>query len=171
MKIVGRGEYKHNMGNIISKIVANSNYKIEQFNQTEIDSIESLITTKTDKKGKEVYYVKCQMRDKDIKLTDEELVRQLYINKLINEDNYPKEKMELEYSVSFGREKKRADIVIFDKLATTSPYIIVELKKPKLKDGKEQLKSYCNATGAPIGVWTNGGQISFYHLIKSCQIF
>ena len=151
------------MGSIISKIVADSNYKIEQFNQTEIDSVESLITTKTDKKGKEVYYVKCQIRDKEIKLTDEELVRQLYINKLINEYNYPKEKMELEYSVSFGREKKRADIVIFDKIATTSPYIIVELKKPKLKDGKEQLKSYCNATGAPIGVWTNGGQISFYH--------
>ena len=151
------------MSSIISKIVADSNYKIEQFSQTEIDSVESLITTKTDKKGKEVYYVKCQIRDKDIKLTDEELVRQLYINKLINEYNYPKEKMELEYSVSFGREKKRADIVIFDKLATTSPYIIVELKKPKLKDGKEQLKSYCNATGAPIGVWTNGGQISFYH--------
>ena len=151
------------MGNIISKIVADSNYKIEQFNQTEIDSVETLITIKTDKKGKEVYYVKCQIRDKDIKLTDEELVRQLYINKLINEYNYPKEKMELEYSVSFGREKKRADIVIFDKCETTTPYIIVELKKPKLKDGKEQLKSYCNATGAPIGVWTNGGQISFYH--------
>ena len=151
------------MSSIISKIVADSSYKIEQFNQTEIDSVESLITIKTDKKGKEVYYVKCQIRDKDIKLTDEELVRQLYINKLINEYNYPKEKMELEYSVSFGREKKRADIVIFDKLATTSPYIIVELKKPKLKDGKEQLKSYCNATGAPIGIWTNGGQISFYH--------
>ena len=151
------------MSSIISKIVADSNYKIEQFSQTEIDSVESLITTKTDKKGKEVYYVKCQIRDKDIKLTDEELVRQLYINKLIDEYNYPKEKMELEYSVSFGREKKRADIVIFDKRETTTPYIIVELKKPKLKDGKEQLKSYCNATGAPTGVWTNGGQISFYH--------
>ena len=151
------------MSSIISKIVVDSNYKIEQFNQTEIDNVESLITTKMDKKGKEIYYVNCQIRDKEIRLTDEELVRQLYINKLINEYNYPKEKMELEYSVSFGREKKRADIVIFDKIATTSPYIIVELKKPKLKDGKEQLKSYCNATGAPIGVWTNGGQISFYH--------
>ena len=99
------------MGRIISKIVADSNYKIEQFNQTEIDSVESLITTKTDKKGKKVYYVKCQIRDKDIKLTDEELVRQLYINKLISEYNYPKDKMKLEYSVSFGLEKKRADIV------------------------------------------------------------
>lgn len=39
----------------------------------------------------------------------------------------------------------------------------MELKKPKLKDGKEQLRSYCNATGAPIGIWTNGGQISYYH--------
>ena len=151
------------MASIISKIVADSDYRIEQFNQTEIDNVENLISVKTDKNGKEIYYVKCQIRDKDIKLTDEELVRQLYLNKLINEYNYPKEKMELEYSVSFGREKKRADIVIFDKIATTSPYIIVELKKPKLKDGKEQLKSYCNATGAPIGVWTNGGQISFYH--------
>ena len=32
-----------------------------------------------------------------------------------------------------------------------------------MKDGKEQLKSYCNATGAIIGVWTNGDQISYYH--------
>jgi type I restriction enzyme M protein len=71
--------------------------------------------------------------------------------------------MELEYAVSFGREKKRADIVIFDKQQTTSPYIMVELKKPKLKDGKEQLKSYCNATGAPIGIWSNGESVSFYH--------
>ncbi len=36
------------------------------------------------------------------------------------------------------------------------------MKKPKLKDGKDQLRSYCNATGAPIAVWTNGDQISYY---------
>lgn len=71
--------------------------------------------------------------------------------------------MAVEYEVSFGREKKRADICIFDKDHPTSPYILVELKKPKLKDGKEQLKSYCNASGAPMGVWTNGDQISWYH--------
>ncbi len=90
-------------------------------------------------------------------------MRQLYLQVLIEQYNYPVERMELEYAVSFGREKKRADIVIFDKQQTTSPYIMVELKKPKLKDGKEQLKSYCNATGAPIGVWTNGESISYYH--------
>ena len=40
---------------------------------------------------------------------------------------------------------------------------MLEIKKPKLKDGKDQLKSYCNATGAPIAVWTNGEQISHYN--------
>ena len=69
----------------------------------------------------------------------------------------------MEYEVTFGRENKRADVCVFDAANTTSPYILVEVKKPKLKDGKEQLKSYCNATGAPMGVWSNGGQISFYH--------
>ena len=53
--------------------------------------------------------------------------------------------------------------VIFDKKDTRAVYIMVELKKPKLKDGKEQLKSYCNATGAPIGIWSNGDSISYYH--------
>lgn len=148
---------------IVLNVIDNSSYKLEQFQEMEIQEIEKLIFTKQDKNGKEIVYIKCQIRNKDIKLTDEELVRQLYIYKLINTYKYPKDKMELEYQVSFGREKKRADIVIFDKISTTTPYIIVELKKPKLKDGKEQLKSYCNATGAPIGIWTNGGQISFYH--------
>lgn len=151
------------MSTIISEILINSNYKLEQFQYEEIQAVEKLVLTKKDKSNKDIAYIKCQIRDKDIKLTDEELVRQLYIYKLINTYKYPKDKMELEYQVSFGREKKRADIVIFEKTSTNTPYIIVELKKPKLKDGKEQLKSYCNATGAPIGIWTNGGQISFYH--------
>lgn len=71
--------------------------------------------------------------------------------------------MQLEYPVYFGREVKRADIVIMDEDRPTVPYIIVEVKKPKLKDGKEQLKSYCNSTGAPIAVWSNGEQIAYYN--------
>ena len=53
--------------------------------------------------------------------------------------------------------------MVFDKYRVTVEYIIVELKKTKLKDGKAQIKSYCNATGAPIGVWSNGEQYSFYN--------
>lgn len=147
----------------IAEILRDSNYKITQFDLVQIQEFENRIVIRSDKKGNPVPYVTCLIRKKEIKLTPEEVVRQLFLDVLMNEYSYPAERMELEYAVSFGREKKRADIVIFDKQQSTTPYIMVELKKPKLKDGKEQLKSYCNATGAPIGVWSNGESISFYH--------
>jgi type I restriction enzyme M protein len=37
------------------------------------------------------------------------------------------------------------------------------VKKPKRKDGLEQLKSYCNAEGSPIGLWTNGSETIALH--------
>ena len=109
------------------------------------------------------YYATCLVRDKQIKLTPEEIIRHLYLDKLMNEYGYAKSRIQVEYSVHFGREVKRADIIIMDKLQITTPYIIIEVKKPKLKEGKEQLKSYCNATGATMAVWSNGSQISYYH--------
>ncbi len=105
----------------------------------------------------------CQKRGKEIALKPEEAVRQLYLFKLFHEYGYPTSRIEVEFPIHFGREVKRADIAIMDKDRPMVPYIVVELKKPKLSDGKEQLKSYCNATGAPIGVWTNGEQLSYYN--------
>lgn len=93
----------------------------------------------------------------------EEVVRQLYAMKLLEDYGYPKQRIKFEHAIHFGREVKSADIVIFDKDRPTVEYIIVEIKKPKLQDGKNQLRSYTNATGAPIAVWTNGGQISHYN--------
>jgi type I restriction enzyme M protein len=148
---------------LLQEILKDSDYQQSQFNLFQIAEFEKRIIVKTDKSGKDIPYIQCLVRKKEIRLTPEEAVRQLYLEILLNDYGYPADRVELEYNVTFGREKKRADIVIFDKDQTTTPYIIVELKKPKLKDGKEQLKSYCNATGAPIGVWTNGNQISFYH--------
>jgi type I restriction enzyme M protein len=146
----------------LSEFLKDSNYKLTQFSDDIIKRVEQSIFLK-EAKEKDVPYINCVIRKKDIRLTSEELVRQLYLLVLTIELGYPIDRIELEYAVSFGREKKRADIVVFDKDKSTSPYIMVELKKPKLKDGKEQLKSYCNATGAPIGVWTNGESISYYH--------
>ena len=148
---------------LLQDILHDSNYQQSLFNSVQIAEFENRIVVKTDKNGKNIPYIQCLVRKKEIRLTPEEAVRQLYLDVLLNHYGYPASRMELEYAVSFGREKKRADIVIFDKDQTTTPYIIIELKKPKLKEGKEQLKSYCNATGAPIGVWTNGEQISCYN--------
>ncbi|HAS3567706.1 TPA: N-6 DNA methylase [Vibrio cholerae] len=150
------------MTTFFTELLKDSAYKLDQFKQDQIEQLESAISWKQSGK-KSVPYVNCIVRGKPIKLTPEEAIRQLYLLVLRDDLGYPLSRMEVEYSVTFGREKKRADICIFDKDKTTTPYILVELKKPKLKDGKEQLKSYCNATGAPMGVWTNGQQISYYH--------
>jgi len=145
----------------LAYILKDSNYKLSQFTSEEIGSLEQAIILKQTKSG-QFPYVSCLVRKKDIKLTPEEVIRQLYLRVLTERYNYPLERIQVEYGVNFGREVKRADIVVMDKDRLNTVYIIVELKKPKLKDGKDQLRSYCNATGAPIAVWTNGDQISWY---------
>jgi type I restriction enzyme M protein len=146
----------------LSELLKDSNYKLTQFTEAQIAAFEQSIFAK-EIRGRLTPYITCLSREKEIKLTPEEAVRQLYLRVLHFDYGYPLDRIQLEYSVSFGREKKRADIAITDKDDPRSIYLLVELKKPKLKDGKEQLKSYCNATGAPIGVWTNGDSISYYH--------
>ncbi len=146
----------------LSDLLKDTAYKLGQFNSQQISTLEQTIIIE-DIRGKLTPYMTCLVRQKKIKLTPEEAVRQLYLMVLLNDLNYPVSRIAVEYGVTFGRETKRADICIFDKDRPTVPYILVELKKPKLKDGKEQLHSYCNATGAPMGVWSNGESISYYH--------
>lgn len=147
---------------VINEILQYSNYKLDLFSEESIKYLENKIINKGSENNAN-YYVSCLIREKEIKLNPEEIVRQLYLYKIINEYKYPKSRIQVEYSVHFGREVKRADIVIMDKIQITTPYIIVEVKKPKLKEGKEQLKSYCNATGSTMAVWTNGSQVSYFH--------
>lgn len=130
----------------LNDLFKNTNYDDTLFSKKAILSIEKRIVFKKIQEN-EIPYIECLLRKKEIKLTPEEAVRQLYIYKLVNDYGYPLERIQLEVPIHFGREIKRADIVIMDKDRPTIPYIIIELKKPKLSDGKEQLKSYCNATG------------------------
>lgn len=155
-------EKKYDNADAIEAILHDSNYKLNIFPDYEIEDFKKTISSKTVGE-KEKYFVNCIIREKEIQLKPEEIVRQLYAAKLMNHYKYPKQRIAFEHPVAFGRETKSADIVIFDKDRPDTPYIIVELKKPKHKDGKDQLRSYCNATGAPIGVWTNGEQISHYN--------
>ena len=147
----------------IYDILRDSSYRTEQFAQESIERLNLKIIENKDKNEKKFAFIECLVRKKDVKLTPEEVVRQLFIDKLINEYGYPVSRIKLEFPVYFGRDVKRADIVIMDVDRPTVPYIIVEVKKPKLKEGKEQLKSYCNSTGAPIAIWTNGDKIAFYN--------
>lgn len=88
----------------------------------------------------------------------EEIVRQLWVYKLIHQYGYRWDEIDLEANVQFGTEvgTKAADIIVYTDNTKVTPKIIVECKKPKRKDGIEQLKSYMNAKGAPVAVWSNG---------------
>ena len=142
----------------MEKIIDEINH-LDLFNNTEKQRL--IDKLRKNEKGKTV--VECLIRKTDIVLTPEEAVRQLFLDRLINEYKYPVSRIKLEHAIHFGREVKRADIVIFEKERPTTEYIIIELKKSKEKDGKEQLRSYCNATGATMSVWTNGSQITFFN--------
>ena len=150
------------MTTTLAELLKDSAYRLTQFKPAQVQALEAAITLKTSGE-KTVPYVTCLVRGKPIRLTPEEAIRQLCVMVFRDDLGYPVGRMELEYGVTFGREKKRADVCVFDVDRPNDPYILVEVKKPKLKDGKEQLKSYCNATGAPMGVWSNGDQISYYH--------
>ena len=146
----------------LDELFRGSTHKASVFTPEAVKWLEDAVFMKPSKNG-EVPYVKCIIRNRDIRLTPEEAVRQLYVYDLIHTEGYSPDNIKLEHPVHFGREVKRADIVIFEKKHPDSEYIIIEVKKPKLLEGKAQLKSYCNATGALIGVWTNGEIIECYH--------
>jgi len=148
--------------NTLQEILKGSNHRLSLFSDAETEALRKKTTVKKPQE-KGAVTVKCVVRDKNIKLTPEEVVRQLYAAQLLKKYGYPKSRLAFEHPVTFGRETKRADIVIFDKDRPDTPFVVVEIKKPKLEDGKRQLRSYCNATGAPVGVWTNGEKISHYH--------
>lgn len=147
---------------IIEETIKDSKYSFKQFEKY-IQTIAKRVSTKK-KNGKEAHYINCLVREKDVQLKPEEIVRQLYIAKLIKEYHYPKERLRCEHPIKFGSGTKRADLVVIGKSKGRDTfYMIAEFKKPKLLGGKDQLRSYCHATSAPIAIWTNGEQTSYYH--------
>lgn len=115
-------------------------------------------------RGKPTIYTACLVRQKDVPLKPEERTRQLWLSRLIHQYGYPASSIAVEYPITFGRDSsKRADIVVFDADRPTVPYIIMEVKQPKLNNGKEQLRSYAHATGAPLAVWSNGVLAEVWH--------
>ena len=119
-----------------------------------IVAVEALLSEKGGKP-----YIHCQVRGKAVQAKPEEIIRQLWIYRLVHHYGYPTSRMTVEYPVTFGRDtSKRADIVVFDEDQPSDPYILVEVKQGKLKGGKDQLRSYTLATGAPLALWGNSAE-------------
>lgn len=134
-------------------------HKADIFDPEEKRRLESQIFEKNGKP-----YIKCFVSEVERPLRPEEIVRQLFARRLVVHYGYPRERLAVEKPVYFGSavHEKRADIVVYHK-NSEELYIVVEVKKAKRKDGEEQLKSYCNAEGSPIGVWTNGQEVEVWH--------
>lgn len=121
--------------------------------------------------GKKIYYFKplapfysekeeIQVYVEDGKSSPEEIVRQLWVYKLINYYGYAPDQIECEIPVQFGTEvnTKHADIAVYFDNTKDAVKLLFEIKKPKRKDGIEQLKTYLGAKGNPIGIWSNGSE-------------
>lgn len=109
-----------------------------------------------EKSGK--YFINCRIRKKLLAFKPEEIVRQKVLNWLIDDIGYDEEQIGVEIGIHMGStvHEKPADIVVFEDAMKQSHRIIVETKKPRRKDGIEQLKSYMNPTAAIFGLWTDG---------------
>ena len=139
-------------------IKTNDKYKLSVFSGEAITRLEENIVEKNNK-----LFLKCLVRKKDIQAKPEEIIRQLMLDKLVNDYGYSDKLLRVEYPISLGSNRKSADIVILNPADLTIEYCIVEVKQIKnKKDGKEQLRSYVNATGAPLAIWTNGEIIDYY---------
>ena len=85
----------------LASILKDSEYNLSLFSKEHVNELENSII---DKNGKA--YILCRIRNKEIKLTPEEVVRQLYLLVLLRTYDYPCDRIQLEYEVTFGREKK-----------------------------------------------------------------
>lgn len=150
------------MKDILKLVFTNPADSLSLFTRDDIDSLKFYEKTSGDGK----WYLQSFSRGKEEKLVHnektkksapEEIVRQLYIRELIKKYKYPISLIDIEKSIKFGREinTKKADIVVYLDDNQT-PQIIAEVKAPSQQNDVQQMKSYLNAEGAPIGVAING---------------
>ncbi len=145
----------------IDEILANSksHFSLQVFSEQSIAAINSALVERNGKP-----YLRCRVRRKEVLAKPEEIIRQLWLHRVEKEFQYSFQRLAVEYPITFGRDSsKRADIVIFDADRPTVPYVIIEVKQPKERGGKDQLKSYCHATGAPLAIWSDGCRAVIWH--------
>ena len=156
---------------------------IAQFTQEDIDWINNRIQDRIDGEAGIECIVRGKNSDGDyFRLTPEEIIRQHYAHKLIEIYGYSKEQLKFELPAVFAGkdiiEDKRIDIAVFNKDDSSKIDIIIEVKRPEIKDEKavasgektspfQQMQSYCRSKQPEIGVIANGDNLlKFYEAPK-----
>ncbi len=97
------------------------------------------------------------LRRKYVKFTQEEWVRQNFVQYLINEGKYPAGLIGIEVLFKLNKLKRRADILVHDR--SGKPILIVECKSPDIKLDEEvfdQIATYNLKYKLPYLIVTNG---------------
>ena len=109
------------------------------------------------KKEKEKEFIFDTIRRSWLLLTEEEWVRQNFIQYLILKHSYPMELIAVEKEIQLGELKKRFDILVYDKVH--QPWMLIECKAGNVKLDEnvvQQLLRYHISVPASFLLITNG---------------
>jgi type I restriction enzyme M protein len=96
---------------ILENILKDSIYRLTQFSAEQVKKAEKNAQSRG-ANGKGPYYINCPVRKKEVKLTPEEVVRQLYLDTLMTGYGYDAANFDIQSEVTMGSSGKRADIVV-----------------------------------------------------------
>ena len=97
------------------------------------------------------------IRKKFLRLSPEELVRQLLLHYLINELNYNKQRISLERQLMVNERERRFDVLVYR--TDMEPFLLVECKAPNVplqQSTFEQVVQYNLPLQVPYLLITNG---------------
>lgn len=106
---------------------------------------------------KGVAQIYCLCRKKQLVLTPEEIVRQLVLHYLVEEKQYPKNRIRVEMGLIVNTMSKRCDILVFNQ--RLEPVFLVECKAANVKITQstfEQIARYNSTLNVPYLLVTNG---------------
>jgi len=124
--------------------------------QIDLQQFKSKLQTATRDGGT---YIFDPIRTKYIKLLPEELVRQLFIQYLLEDRSYSKKLIQVEKGIHINGQIKRFDLVVYD--CDANPKILIECKRPQEKIKQNvfnQISTYNLALHADYMIVTNGAE-------------
>lgn len=110
-------------------------------------------------------YIWDEWRNKMVRLTPEEWVRQHLMHYLVEQLGYPKQLLCTEVGLKVGTMSKRADALLYDR--QLRPQMLIECKAPEVRLSDEVLMQairYNMALSVPYLLLSNGLEHVVYHI-------
>lgn len=117
-------------------------------------------------------YVWDVLRNKSIRLTPEEWVRQHFVHYLIEHLGYPEGLLMNEVSLEVGGVKRRSDTVLYTR--QLAPQMIIEYKAPDISLSERvlnQILRYNFSLRVPFLILSNGLEHTAYHIDYEHQTY